>query len=44
MRALNKEEFKNIVLEEYHDLDGLTEEEVDIYFRYYILGRQSVKW
>ena len=37
MRALTKEEFKNIVLEEYHDLLGLTDDEVDIYYRYFIL-------
>tara|TARA_A100001201_G_scaffold710_1_gene1876 strand:+ start:32 stop:166 length:135 start_codon:yes stop_codon:yes gene_type:complete len=44
MRALTKEEFKRVILDEWHDLDGLTEEEVDIYFRYWVLGRQSVRW
>ena len=44
MRAMTKEEFKRVVLEEYHDLLGLTDDEDDIYYRYYIFGRQSVRW
>ncbi len=46
MRKLTKEEFKALILEqsEEEELYGLTNEEVDIYYFYFIMGRQSVRW
>ena len=44
MRALTKEEFKTIILEKKEEKFGLTDFEVDVYYSYFIMGRQSVRW
>ena len=44
MRKITKEEFKTLILEQTQELFGLTDNEVDIYYSYFIMGRQSVRW
>ena len=44
MRALTKEEFKTLVLEQQEEKFGLTDFEVVMYYSYFIMGRQSVRW
>ena len=44
MRALTLKEFKELILEEEQKLYGLTDGEVEIYYSYYVIGRQSVRW
>ena len=44
MRKLTKEEFKTIILEQQEEKFGLTDFEVDMYYSYFIMGRQSVRW
>ena len=42
MRKLTLSEFKEYVLEDQQGLYGLTDEEIEIYYFYYIFGRKSV--
>lgn len=44
MRSLTVEEFTQHILMDHMGLDGLTESEIEIYFRFYMIGRQSVRW
>jgi len=44
MRKLTREEFETGVLPEYECLKGVTEEEIDTMYFFYLLGRQSVRW
>ena len=44
MRALTIKEFKELILEQQQELYGLSDDEVEIYYSYYVMGRKSVRW
>ena len=43
MRKMTLEEFKKF-LQQHYDMAGITEEEEEIYYMMYEVGRQSVRW
>ena len=44
MRKLTRSEFERVLMPEVFDFDGFTEAEIDNFYLFFILGRQSVKW
>ena len=44
MRKLTREEFEKELLPKVFDWDGFNEEEIDHFYLFYVLGRQSVSW
>ena len=43
MRKMTLDEFK-VFLQDYYDMAGITEEEEEIYYMMYEVGRKSVRW
>lgn len=44
MRKLTREEFETMIDDEYPELAGVTEDEIDTMFYFFNLGRKSVRW